>query len=78
LYSLVGAHDWKLIVNKQTGQSGTEYHADQDLVRVDMRLGKTSAPVEQFTISWNKTGEDAADLVFEWETTKVSVPVKAR
>jgi hypothetical protein len=78
LYSLVGEHDWKLIVNKQTGQSGTEYHADQDLVRVDMRVGKTSTPVEQFTISWSKTGADAADLVFEWESTKVSVSVTAK
>jgi hypothetical protein len=43
-----------------------------------MRLGKTSAPVEQFTISWNKTADDAANLVFEWETTKVSVLVKAK
>jgi hypothetical protein len=78
LYTLVGEHAWKLIINKETGQSGTEYHANQDLVRVDMKLGKTSAPVEQFTISWNKTGDSAADLIFEWETTRVSVPVKAK
>ena len=78
LYSLVGQHNWKLIINKQTGQSGTEYHANQDLVRVDMQMGKTSAPVEQFTISWNKTGDTAADLIFEWETTRLTVPVKAK
>jgi DUF2911 family protein len=78
LYSLVGEHNWKLIINKQTGQSGTEYHANQDLVRVDMQMGKTSAPVEQFTISWKKTGEAAADLIFEWETTRLTVPVKAK
>jgi hypothetical protein len=78
LYSLVGEHNWKLIINKQTGQSGTEYHANQDLVRVDMQMGKTSAPVEQFTISWKKTGDAAADLVFEWETTRLTVPVKAK
>jgi hypothetical protein len=78
LYSLVGEHNWKLIINKQTGQSGTEYHANQDLVRVDMQMGKTSAPVEQFTISWKKTSEAAADLIFEWETTRLTVPVKAK
>jgi DUF2911 family protein len=78
LYSLVGEHNWKLIINKQTGQSGTEYHPDQDLVRVDMQMSKTAAPVEQFTISWNKTADDAASLVFEWETTRLTVPVKAR
>ena len=78
LYSLVGEHNWKLIINKQTGQSGTEYHQDQDLVRVDMRMSKTSAPVEQFTISWNKTGETSADLIFEWENTRVAVPVRVK
>jgi hypothetical protein len=78
LYSLVGEHNWKLIINKQTGQSGTEYHPDQDLVRVDMQMSKTAAPVEQFTISWSKTGGDAANLIFEWETTRLTVPVKAR
>ena len=78
LYSLVGERDWKLIINKQTGQSGTEYHADQDLVRVDMHKSQTSTPVEQFTISWKKTGDSAADLVFEWESTRVAVPVRAK
>ena len=78
LYSLVGQHNWKLIINKQTGQSGTEYHEDQDLVRVDMQMGKTSSPVEQFTISWKKTGAASADLVLEWEMTRLTVPVKAK
>ena len=78
LYSLVGQHNWKLIINKQTGQSGTEYHENQDLVRVDMQMGKTSAPVEQFTISWKKTGDASADLVLEWEMTRLTVPVKVK
>lgn len=78
LYTLVGERDWKLIVNKQTGQWGTEYHPEQDLVRVDMHTGKTPAPVEQFTISWSKTGADAANLVLEWENTRASVSVKAK
>jgi len=34
-------------------------------------------PVEQFTISFDKKSDDSADLLLEWETTSVSVPVKA-
>src|SRR5437899_1233064 len=31
LYTLPSAGTWKLIINKQTGQWGTEYHQEQDL-----------------------------------------------
>lgn len=69
---------WKLIINKQTGQWGTEYNQDQDLARVDMQKSTLEQPVEQFTISFNKKGSDSADLVLEWENTRVWVPVKAK
>jgi hypothetical protein len=78
LYSLPAENSWQLIVNKQIGQWGTEYDQSQDLVRIDMQESKTSAPVEQFTISWNKTGADKADLVLEWENTRLTVPVTAK
>ena len=76
LYSLPGENSWKLIINKQTGQWGTEYEQGQDLARVDMKVSRTTAPVEQFLISWNKKGEGEADLIFDWENTRVSVPVR--
>lgn len=78
LWTLPSEGTWKLIINKQTGQWGTEYHQDQDLARVDMQKSKTSQPVEQFTISWNKKGNETADLVLEWENTRVWVTVKAK
>jgi len=78
IYTLPSAGTWKLIINKQTGQWGTEYHQDQDLARVDMQKSQLSSPVEQFTISFNKKSENSADLVLEWETTKLSVPIHAK
>ncbi len=78
LWTLPSEGTWKLIINKQTGQWGTDYHADQDLARVDMQKSQTEQPVEQFTITWKKTGEDHADLVLEWENTRVWVPVQAK
>ncbi len=78
LWTLPSEGTWKLIVNKQTGQWGTEYDQSQDLARIDMKKGKTAQPVEQFTISWDKKGEGSADLVLEWETTRVWVPVRPK
>ena len=78
LYSLPSESGWKLIINKQTGQWGTEYDQKQDLARVDMKVSKTAQPVEQFTISFEKKGDDAATLVLQWENTSASVAVKAQ
>ncbi len=78
IFTLPSADTWKLIINKQTGQWGLEYHEDQDLARVDMHKSQLSSPVEQFTISFKKNSEDSADLVLEWETTRLSVPIHAK
>jgi hypothetical protein len=77
LWTLPSTGTWKLIINKQTGQWGTNYDEKQDFARVDMQKSELSAPVEQFTISFDKKGEDTADLVMKWEKTSVSIPVKA-
>lgn len=78
IYALPGESAWKLIINKQTGQWGTKYDEKQDLARVDMQVSKTSAPVEQFTISFDKAGDNAAKLKLEWENTAASVDVKEK
>ena len=76
LYSLPSETSWKLIINKQTGQWGTEYDQSQDLARVDLVKTPLSTPLEQFTIEFVKKGSDSAELILEWETTKLSVPVQ--
>lgn len=78
LWTLPSESTWKLIINKQTGQWGTEYDEKQDLARVDMLKGPNlDKPLEQFTISFDKKGDDTADLVLQWENTSVAVPVRA-
>ena len=74
LYTLPGEKAWKLIINKQTGQWGTQYDQAQDLARVDLKVGKTAAPVEQFTITLTATGAAAGLLTMEWENTTLSIP----
>src|SRR5437016_715600 len=76
LYSLPSEGTWKLIINKQTGQWGTNYDEQQDLARIDMQKSRTEQPVEQFTISFKKKSDNAADLVMEWENIRLTVLVK--
>jgi hypothetical protein len=77
LYTLPSEGTWKLIINKQTGQWGTVYEESQDLARVDLKKSSLSQPVEQLTISFDKKNDSTADLVLQWETTQLSVPLKA-
>ena len=77
LYSLPSEGTWKLIINKQTGQWGTQYDESQDLARIDMKKSALPQSVEQFTISFDKTNDTTAELNLDWENTRVSVTVKA-
>jgi Protein of unknown function (DUF2911) len=77
LYTLPSADTWKLIINKQTGQWGTEYHQEQDLARVDMKKTEIVVAVEQFTIALDQDSNDSCDLELEWEHTRLTVVAKA-
>src|SRR5215212_9317783 len=50
LFSQQTQGKWQLIINKQTGQWGTDYDQSQDLVRVDLQARRLTQPVESFTI----------------------------
>lgn len=78
LYTLPSQGTWKLIINKQTGQWGTEYDQKQDLARVDMKTSEIVVPVKQFTISLDQDSNNSADLVLEWEKTRETVVIKAQ
>jgi Protein of unknown function (DUF2911) len=77
LWTLPSEGTWKLIINKQTGQWGTNYDESQDLARIDMQKSALPQSVEQFTISFDKKSENTANLNLDWENTRVFVSVKA-
>jgi hypothetical protein len=64
---------WQLIVSKRASGWGIPYPAGQDLGRVPMTMGKTTAPAEQLTISVDDTPAGGA-INIEWGRTKASVP----
>ena len=75
LYTIPGESTWTIIINKQTGQWGTVYKEDQDLGRTKVPSGKTSSPVQQFTISFDPASGKSTNMNLEWENTKVVVPI---
>ena len=68
IFTLPGEKEWQLIINKQTGQWGTDYAEAQDLGRIPMTVGKTPSPVEQLTIAVADTPA-GGELRLSWENT---------
>ncbi len=78
LFTLPTETGWKLIVNKTDKQWGAfTYKEADDLGRTDMKVGKTAATVEQFTISLATAGSGGV-MKLEWENTSASVDVKLK
>jgi hypothetical protein len=64
-----------LIVNKQTGQWGTEYSRAQDLGKARMRSDSLATPVEQFTISVEGSDARHGTLAMTWGTFRWTAPI---
>ena len=75
LYTIPDEKSWKLIINKETGQWGTEYNEKDDVARVDMKVSKNASPTEQFTIGFDQTGNSSAVLKLDWADTIAKVDV---
>jgi hypothetical protein len=75
IYTIPEEKKWTLIINKQTGQWGTDYDQKDDLARVEMKLSKNVSPTEQFTISFDQTNANAAVLKLDWADTTAKVDV---
>jgi Protein of unknown function (DUF2911) len=75
LYTLPGEQQWLLIINKQIGQWGTEYHPDQDLGRIPMKAVPLSSPQELMSITFEHTTPTSTQLHIRWETTDRYVPI---
>jgi len=75
LFAVPAANSWKLIINKVTGQWGIPYKPEyekEELGRLNMQVGTLPNPVEEFTISLEKSGSGGL-LKLEWEKTSASI-----
>ena len=60
LYTIPRPDGWTLIVNRQTGQWGTQYDPERDLARIPMEVERINRPVETFTISIEPVADTGA------------------
>jgi hypothetical protein len=63
----------KLIFNSETGQWGTDYHADKDFAKVDLSSRQLSPPIDQFVIGVVTQGSGGV-MRFSWDDREYSVP----
>jgi hypothetical protein len=77
LFTVPSQKQWTLIISKKTGEWGIPYPGKgEDLARVPMRSEELSTPVEQFTISFERSSPEACTLRMDWETTRAEVSVR--
>lgn len=79
LWTIPGEETWKVIFNSEYGQWGIgsdgEANRDpqKDVLTVEVHAVQQQRVFEQFTISFEKVGEDA-EMVLIWDKTLVAVP----
>ncbi len=78
LYAKIDEDPWLLVINKNTGQWGTEYDASKDQGRAKMKMGHPPSKVETMKITLSKTGGNKGELKVEFEDTTATVPIMVK
>ncbi len=78
LFALPTKAGWKLIVNKKTGEWGTEYDASADLVKVDLKARTLAEPVESLQITLVPGDGAKGTLTIAWGTAFLSTEWAAK
>jgi hypothetical protein len=80
LYTVPGEAEWDVIVNRSYQQWGRENtYTDsvkaQEVSRAKVKVEALATPIEQFTIRTEPQAGGGAQLILEWQTTRIRVPV---
>jgi Protein of unknown function (DUF2911) len=78
LWTVPHLHGVDLVVNRQTGQWGTEYHRAQDLGTAPMQSDTLDSPVEKFTISIEPHDPRHGTLALAWGTFRWTAPIEIK
>jgi hypothetical protein len=74
IYTIPGESEWTIIINKNTGQSGTQYDEKADVARFKATPVTLTKPMETFVIEFTDIRDESARLNLAWENT--IVPIK--
>jgi hypothetical protein len=75
LFTIPEPESWTVILNRQTGQPGTEYDEELDLLRAEVPVAPAPEAMNRFTIEIGPE-DDGGVLRLLWEDAVVSVPFR--
>lgn len=78
LYAIPSEKEWQIVVNSVTQRWGIPINAavrEKDVGTGSVPAESASSSEDQMRISLEKRGDKAADLVVQWDLTKVRIPV---
>jgi hypothetical protein len=78
IWTIPSTSGWTMILNKQTGQWGTQYDERQDLARFRVSERQLPAPVDTFTITLERRKASTGSISMKWERTLITVPFERR
>ncbi|WP_423998239.1 DUF2911 domain-containing protein [Maribacter sp. IgM3_T14_3] len=75
LFTIPGADEWTVILNKKLNQWGSYFYDEaSDVARVTVPNGTDAASLEEFSIAF-KDLNGGTQLVMGWDKTRVAVPI---
>jgi uncharacterized protein YxeA len=74
LYSVPGQSTWKIILNSETGQWGTEYNDGKDVMRVEVPIRIRPTVQELFNIYFEDI-PGGVNMILSWDQTEALVPI---
>jgi len=80
IYTIPGAREWQILVNRSTRQWGLESEYDDAVARREvgrfaMAPEHLASSVETMRFRAESSATAAVDLVFEWQTTRLRIPL---
>jgi Protein of unknown function (DUF2911) len=76
LWSIPSPNNWKIVINSEVGQWGTEYDENKDVLRIPASSTKLPVPLEMLIIDFTDVAS-GIEMLIKWDTTLVKVPISA-
>jgi hypothetical protein len=76
LWTIPTEGDWSVIFNSATGQWGTSYNEETDVLKVPALASQTSESTELLTISFVDVDSAGVNMNLKWDKTLVELPIE--
>ncbi len=76
IMSIPGEKEWKVMLNTDLGVQEGNYKAENDVASVTVEGMKSAVKTERMTFWFANVTDESADLMFAWENTTWTIPVK--